>query len=227
MIIRRNIKKLLLTGVLVLTGFTGYSQDADCKVIMPSISGKYTGECRKGLAHGQGTSEGIDRYSGGFKNGLPHGIGTYTWAEGTIYEGHWSNGTKDGGGKMVTRDSTYTGIWKEDKYIGKEIIPSYKITHTQNVIKSTLIKTNSTNYEIRIRFFQGSVEGGGLISVDLAYNTGVQYRDGSIYGIQHPSFPIDIRISFKANDRLGTGQFDADYDFTINEPGSWDVRISY
>ncbi len=223
----KKIKSIVIAGILFFSGITMYSQNADCKVNMASISGKYSGECRKGLAHGQGTSEGIDRYSGSFKYGLPHGIGTYTWTDGSSYEGHWSKGMKDGGGKMITRDSSYTGIWKDDNYIGKETIPPYKIDRSQNVTKSSFFKSKS-NYEvIRIRFYQGAVEGGGLKSVDLAYTSGEQFHDGAIYGIQHPSFPIDIRITFTADNSFGTMQFDAYFDFTINEPGAWDVRISY
>jgi hypothetical protein len=227
MINRRSLKNLVLAGIMTFSGLTAYSQDSSCKVMMPSISGTYTGECRKGLAHGQGTSEGTDRYSGGFRNGLPHGTGTYTWADGSVYEGRWNNGQKNGEGKMIIRDSTYSGIWKEDKYIGKIIISPYKIDRSQNITKTSFFKSKSTFYVIRIRFFQGAVEQGGLRSVDLAYNSGEQFRDGSIYGIQHPSFPIDIRIKFTADNIFATAQFDGYFDFTINEPGSWDVRISY
>jgi hypothetical protein len=194
---------------------------------MPSISGTYSGECRKGLAHGKGTSQGIDRYSGSFRNGLPDGIGTYAWADGSSYEGRWNKGMKDGGGKMVTKDSTYSGIWKEDKYIGKEIITPYRVTRSQSVTKSIFLKSNSTNNVIRIRFFQGAVEHGGIQSVDIGYNSGEQFHDGMIYGIQHPSFPIDVRIKFTANNTFGTALIDYYFDFTINEPGAWDVRISY
>jgi len=221
------MKNLFLSGILFCSGILLYSQNSDCKVNMPSIAGIYTGECKKGLAHGQGASQGIDTYTGSFRNGLPDGTGTYKWADGSYFEGHWNNGMKDGGGKMVTKDSTYTGIWKQDMYKGKEIIPPYRVSRSYNITKSSFLKSNSTNEGIRIRFYQGSVEYGGIKSVDIAFNSGEQYRDGSIHGIQHPSFPIEIRIHFTATDRFGTGQFDADLDFTISEPGAWDVRIYY
>jgi hypothetical protein len=223
----RNKKHLLVAVIIAFSGVTGYAQDTSCKVNMPSISGTYSGDCKKGLAHGQGTSEGIDKYSGSFRFGLPHGTGIYTWANGSRYEGNWSKGMKDGAGKIVTRDSTYTGIWKEDIYIGKEIIPSYKVTHSQNITKWSFFKSKSTYNAIRIRFYQGAVEGGGLISVDIANSAGEQYRDGGIYGIQHPSFPIDVRIRFTATTSFGSSQFTGDFVFTITEPGAWDVKITY
>jgi hypothetical protein len=227
MVNKGKTKGLFFAGILIFSGITAYSQNDACKVRMLSISGIYTGECKKSLAHGQGTSQGIDTYTGGFREGLPDGTGTYKWADGSIYEGHWNRGMKDGGGKMVTRDSTYTGFWKEDKYIGKEIIPPYRITHSYNIIKSSFSKSKSTNEVIRIRFYQGAVEYGGIKSVDIAYNSGVLFRDGNIHGVQDPKYPIEIRIHFTTTDRFGTGQFDADLDFTISEPGAWDVRIYY
>ncbi|MCU0461769.1 MAG: hypothetical protein MUF36_07130 [Bacteroidales bacterium] len=222
-----NIRHLLAAAFIAFSGVTGYSQNADCKVSMPSISGTYSGDCKKGLAHGHGTSQGIDNYSGNFRFGLPHGTGIYTWSNGSRYEGNWSKGMKDGAGKMVTRDSTYTGIWKEDVYIGKEVIAPYRVTHSQNITKWSFFKSKSTYNAIRIRFYQGAVEGGGLISVDIATSTGEQYRDGGIYGIQHPSFPIEVRIRFTAMNSLGMSQFTGDFVFTITEPGAWDIKISY
>lgn len=227
MITRVNTKGLFLAGVLIFAGITSYSQNTDCKVIMPSIAGKYSGECRKGLANGQGISEGVDRYSGTFKNGLPNGTGTYTWADGSEYEGRWSNGMRDGAGQMVTADSAYSGIWKEDKYMGKIMMPAYKIDRSYNIVKSSFFKSKSTNEGIRIRFYQGATEGGGLKSVNVAYSSGEQFRDGNIYGIQHPSFPIEIRLTFIAESMFGMSEFEANLDFTINEPGAWDVKISY
>ena len=227
MINGRNLKGLFLSVILAFIGITGYSQNTDCKVNMPSISGKYTGECKNGLAHGQGTSQGIDSYTGRFRNGLPDGSGTYTWANGSRYEGFWSKGMKDGTGRMVTIDSTYAGVWKEDVYMGNEVVPSYSITRSYNITKSSFFKSKSTNDVVRIRFFQGAVEYGGMKSVDIAFNSGELFRDGNIHGIQHPTFPIEVRISFTAENSFGTAQFEADFDFTINQPGAGDVRISY
>jgi len=224
---KENLKGILLSCIFVLTGGIVYSQDTGCKVMMPSLSGTYTGECRKGLAHGQGTASGVDSYTGDFRFGLPQGTGVYTWANGSKYEGGWSKGVKNGPGKMVTADSTYAGIWKDDAYIGRETITPYKVTHVQNVTRWSFFKTKSTLYGIRIRFYQGSVEGGGLIDVNIANSAGEQYRDGGIYGIHQPSFPVEIRIRFTALNSFGASQFTGDLVFTINEPGSWDVKVYY
>ena len=78
------VKNFFFVFNLLLAGFT-YAQD--CKVLKESISGSYTGDCKKGRAHGEGTAKGEDSYTGEFKKGLPHGFGKYTWADGSMYEG--------------------------------------------------------------------------------------------------------------------------------------------
>jgi len=223
----KNITGIIITVLFLFCRNTGYSQNTDCKVNMPSISGKYSGECRKGLAHGQGTSEGVDKYTGQFRKGLPHGTGTYTWSDGSSFKGQWKNGMKNGEGKMKSIDSTYTGIWKEDKYIGKEIISPYKITRSLNVTRSSFYKSEGAYDVVRIKLMRGGVENSGIVSADITNSSGEQCRDGSNYGIMQPKFPLDIRIRFTALSSFGTARFNVFFDFTINEPGTWDVRISY
>lgn len=41
---------------------------------------------------GSHTFNGSCVYSGMFRNDLPDGTGTYTWEDGTKYEGQWKNG---------------------------------------------------------------------------------------------------------------------------------------
>lgn len=90
---------IILLSILLLNLFESYAQE-QCKVLKPEIADKYSGKCKKGLAHGQGLAEGKDRYEGDFKNGLPHGKGKYTWASGEIYEGYWKEGKREGEGKF-------------------------------------------------------------------------------------------------------------------------------
>ena len=73
-----------------------YSQDNkdNCKVLMNEISESYQGDCKDGLAHGNGLAQGIDTYEGKFKKGLPYGNGKYAWANGDYYDGRWKEGDK-------------------------------------------------------------------------------------------------------------------------------------
>ena len=100
----KNIK-IAFTGILsmifLFSGIHLFSQDAGCKVTLPSISGTYSGQCKKGLANGKGIAQGIDRYEGQFSNGMPDGKGTYTWASGITYKGQFENGLMEGKGEMI------------------------------------------------------------------------------------------------------------------------------
>ena len=65
----------------------------NCDVLVDVLSGDYTGDCRKGRAHGEGIARGEDIvYEGEFKKGLPHGEGTLTFADGRIFKGEWKYG---------------------------------------------------------------------------------------------------------------------------------------
>jgi hypothetical protein len=96
----------------------------DCLVSSDSLKGNYTGDCRKGKAHGQGKAAGTHTYEGSFKNGLPDGLGTYFWPDSSRFTGNYSKGIKQGKGTMIYRlpnetDSVVEGYWKGDKYLGE------------------------------------------------------------------------------------------------------------
>jgi hypothetical protein len=69
-----------------------------CKVLEPDLKGRYEGECKGGLAQGNGKAQGRDRYEGAFRNGLPEGRGLYVWKEGDNYEGDFVAGRRTGEG---------------------------------------------------------------------------------------------------------------------------------
>jgi hypothetical protein len=57
--------------------------------------------------------------------------------------------------------------------------------------------------------------------------SGSQYRPGSHTGIQNPLFPRDIKVTFSARNMFRTAKSDVIFDFTINQPGSWEVVLNY
>jgi hypothetical protein len=86
---------------------------------------------------------------------LPSGTGIYRWANGVYYEGQWKKGMMEGEGKMVYPDSIVTGVWKEDKYMGKKEVPPYAIVSSMSVARSVITKTRDGNYRIKIQIKQG------------------------------------------------------------------------
>jgi len=224
-------KSIILPGILA--GFLGISgipinaQSIGCKVNLPDISGTYSGGCKNGLANGKGIAQGVDLYTGQFREGLPHGNGTYTWSDGTYYEGTWRYGLKDGKGKLVYKDSTLSGYWKADVYVGRALITSYKVTRSQSVIRSTILKSEGAVNEIKMQFLRAGVANAGMSDFTIVYSSGEEFRTGPVIGLNNPHFPVDVKVMFRAYNYFHTSQYDVIFEFTINEPGTWDVNVSY
>lgn len=219
------VNRLFLIMVLIFGNYV-YAQQSDCKVIKADISGSYSGGCKNGLAHGKGIAQGTDRYEGQFIKGMPDGRGTYRWAEGTYYEGQWKNGLREGMGKMVYRDSVVTGYWKDDKYLGEKLIPPFKITNSRSVSRSTISKSVNVGNGVRIRILQGGSDNTTIEDFSLAYDSGGEYRVGNTIGIQNTLIPLDVKVRYRSWNQLHTTQYDVIFEFTIYDPGTWDVVIT-
>jgi len=218
--------KYTLISLLFLFGSYVYAQKNECKVIKTEISGTYEGECKKGLAQGKGIARGIDMYEGQFIKGLPSGKGTYKWASGIYYEGEWKNGLREGEGKMVYPDSIVTGIWKKDKYVGKQQIAPYKIVRSISVARATIVKSNSNNDGVKIRIMQGGFDNLSIEDFSLAYDSGAEYRNGNYFGIENVKFPLSVKVMYRSWNQFKTSQYSVTFEFVINQPGDWDVVLN-
>src|SRR6186713_2028582 len=106
-----------------------------CKVTMVELDGSYVGDCKMGLANGEGTARGLHRYTGKFKEGLPNGTGTYYFSDSQYFKGNFQAGIKEGKGEMhFTKaslpDSVVAGFWSGDEYRGKKYI-TYTFSTTE------------------------------------------------------------------------------------------------
>lgn len=122
----KTIMKLLMSfSFLFIVSLPVFSQD--CEVLMASIKGKYTGDCKSKKAEGSGKAEGTDVYEGNFRSGYPSGQGTYTYKNGDVFTGNFKKGIKEGEGvfryKKPVSDSIVTGFWKDDIYVGTFLHP--------------------------------------------------------------------------------------------------------
>jgi hypothetical protein len=214
--------------LILFSGSILYAQQ-DCKVLMPEISGSYAGKCKKGLAHGKGLATGMDTYEGRFKKGLPDGTGKYTWADGRVYQGSWSEGKRDGKGTMIYprtgQDSIVTGIWKDDVYLGEEFVPPYKVTRVQGVIRSSVRKINEMGSGFRLGIYLAGNFNVELEEFSMASDSGNQYQTGRYYGIENAIVPYSVTIRYRTWNQLHTQQHDVIFEFTVNEPGSFEVSI--
>jgi hypothetical protein len=220
------MSRIIVFLILFMTGGYVLGQNSGCKVLMPRISGTYTGECKKGLAHGTGIARGTDRYEGHFSKGLPDGKGIYKWADGSYYEGEWRNGLKEGTGTLVKGDSTITGIWKADHYEGKKLLPPYKIVSNRNVARYTISKSIEQENGIKLKLMLGGRDNSEVDDLTIAYSSGTEYRNVGTYGIQNSSVPLDVTIRYTTWNQLHSVQYDVLFEFTITAPGTWNVTLS-
>jgi hypothetical protein len=217
------IKIFFLFAILVFCNDV-IAQQSECKVIPANISGTYTGGCKNGLANGKGIARGIDTYEGRFKNGIPDGNGTYTWATGKYFEGHWKNGMKEGAGKMVYRDSTVSGFWKDDKYLGKTTTSPFIIKFSLSVPRYTITKSDAVDNVVRIKIMMNG-DDNFIEDFSMGYSSGEEYRINNIYSIRNPSFPLDVKVTYTSWNQIHTGTHAVIFEFTINDQGAWDVTL--
>jgi len=219
--------KSLIPAGLGLSSNLVFARQSNCAVKVALLSGSYSGSCKNGLAHGKGIAQGIDRYEGQFRMGSPNGKGIYTWSDGTYYAGQWRDGKREGEGQMVYKDSSVYGIWKDDIFFARKVIPPFSISRTLSYARCSIKKVSKSDNNIRIRFYRGGAENADMDGLDLFYNSGDEYHSDSYVGIQNPRFPIDIKVKFRAMNYFHTQSHDVIVEFTINEPGTWEVVITY
>ena len=202
----------------------------NCTVLVKDLEGSYTGDCKKGLAHGSGQAQGIDFYEGRFSKGLPHGTGKYTWSDGKFYEGEWRKGRRDGEGSMTYpaegQDSVNAGYWKADIYMGKIIVPAYKITRISGVQRSSIVKSSEVGSGFRLNLNLAGQANSGIEGFSMVCGSGTQFQSGSSYGIQDAVVPYSVAVRYRTWNNLHSTQHDVVFEFLINEPGTFEVTLS-
>lgn len=171
--------------------FTINSFSQECTVALAAIKGEYSGECKKGKAHGKGKAAGVDNYEGDFKNGLPDGQGTYTWSNGDTYSGKFIKGLREGKGLMRYKrsgaaDSIVDGYWKKDAYVGKNEHPY--IVHFKSKLVIELEVDHSKEFYNEITFFVTNTSSGATSTRGEAPKLKVdeiQMNKGAIGKITH------------------------------------------
>ncbi|MEO5985285.1 MAG: hypothetical protein ABIP80_07235 [Ferruginibacter sp.] len=198
----------------------------DCAVDLAALKGRYEGGCDKGKAHGQGKAFGYDSYEGEFKKGLPDGIGKYGWKNQNFYMGNMKKGLRDGKGEMhfmtiSMADSSVSGFWKKDKYLG-----SYEKAYEIKAMTSRVSKINcrlSDKHGEDINFNVSAITSGVFTISDISIITGTYYRknlqsltNSSVTRIQQVTFPFRAIFTFNNGETT---------EIIFNEKGDYDVDV--
>jgi hypothetical protein len=206
-----------------------YSQ-TDCTVLKQGIEVSYTGQCKKGLADGEGIAIGVDHYKGSFKKGLPDGKGTYTWLTGETYAGEWKKGLRDGNGqyswKYMGRDTAISGLWRDDKFIGEKDIAPYVIEYRNNIGRVSIVKIDDRP-NISYKFSRNGGVVDNISGLFLQGSSGNESQGVTFTGFERVSFPFSGKIEFEAPNSFNSVSMACEVRFTINQPGYWVVTVFY
>lgn len=109
--------------------------------------------------------------------------------------------------------------------MAREVIPPYKIS-TRRYLSHFSFQRFSQGNEIRIKILLNSVENTTIEDFALAYDSGNEYRMGNIYGIEHVTFPLYVKVTYRTWNAFHAVQSDVVFEFTINCPGTWNVTLN-
>jgi hypothetical protein len=225
--------QLLIKTILIILPILGSPFRQTCNVLMPEIGEEYVGNCRRGLAHGKGIASGEDFYQGEFRRGFPHGAGTYTWSNGDTYEGAWRRGQMHGQGTftIAENDSAFYGYWVNNEFkrlvdtTAVKQIPNYEIYYQRNLISTRFLRVIDGD---KVLFtFRDQSANRRVRNIHTLGTSGNYISYGRFFGFENVTFPFEGKISFLAPSRTGEVVFQIDLFFKINQPGSWEVQLSF
>ncbi len=224
--ITKHKNQILIFAIATLFAVNGFAQD-DCKVLLEAIAGQYDGDCKKGMADGEGTATGEDTYVGEFKKGLPHGTGTYTWANGDVFYGEFKKGLKDGSGKLTVSTAeglnrVQEGYWSTDKYIGVNKDPYQIINRSPGILSVRITETNNPADDGNALFVEILHKGRVQQSpnFDFSINSGsVQNRFpvGNKTKVLVSRFPLAFTLSYMGEN----------LELQFSQETSWNITIDY
>jgi hypothetical protein len=219
--------RLIFLCVFVLF-FAGQSFAQDNKVHDSNISGSYEGKIKKGLANGKGVAIGVDKYEGFFKKGKKEKSGVYTYKNGDVYDGQFSNDLMHGEGKFTTADGVLTvGYWRDGKYVGASIddFKGYVIHSSSNLSikpKFKLLDPKGSKLVIEVEHKFDKVSGLELIE----YSSGViNFISKSKLEVNGPTYPFKGTLVYNVPNKSDNFQVNVRVNFEILQNGLWKVNF--
>lgn len=232
--------KKLITSIfsVIILSSAAFAQN-DCKVLVQELQGQYNGECKKGLAHGEGSAQGEEKYVGNFKKGLPHGFGVYFYKNGSNYVGSFKKGVRDGYGLLNDMSSgskvMHYGLW----VAGKLAIPNdarglYRVEHYRgpDMIIPEVKMGNHYENQIFIEFTEKGVPTKTATIVDYEISNGeyIENMDRTLNReIQFNNieeFPVTLYLKYVYK-RIDWRNQDCEFKVTLFTPGIWTIKLEH
>lgn len=220
------MKSTLIALIILFGGSAGYCQESARPVLKSELAGKYEGELKKGLAHGEGTAAGTDKYTGRFVKGLPDGKGTYTFGNGDVYTGEFRKGLFAGKGVLIYKkangDSIVEGYWEVGKYVGKTRLVPYEISNRTGSVKPSIICAGDGN---KVEIVVLDPFNKYIIPQIMALG---EFRQETYYSrnfFADAVFPITFDIRYSCSNKMSSGIVMSTIRITINKPGNWQITL--
>lgn len=235
------MKKVSLSFVFVLCMSLASLGQYDCKVLVENLQGQYNGECRKGLANGEGSAKGVDSYVGKFKKGYPHGFGVYTFANGSNYIGNFNKGKKDGYGLLNTlkEDGSVIqdyGLWMAGSLIGPndaKALFRVKSRKGIRVVNPKLTRDEATKSQVWINFQVNGVPDKSVVirSAEISSGKFIDTEDRTlntqVYFDDVTEFPVTFKIKYQISKSDHFDKQDCFAEVTLFTAGLWEIYLNH
>jgi kynureninase len=147
-------------------------------------------------------------------------FGSFSYAQQNDYKATPNDFTITGADTTLKTASRKTG-----RKLENQSLPQYSIMTKQYVARSSFQKLGP-GHEVRIRILRSGTNNSDIEDFAMAYKTGNEYRTGNIIGIDNITFPFYNKVTYRSWNTFHAVQYDVIFEFTINEPGIWDVTIN-
>lgn len=208
-------KSLMLFFGLVISNAYGQEKN-NCTVIDNENHGVYIGDCKNGLAEGDGVFEYMDGkyiFHGKFRKGLKHG-------KGKLFS--IINGEK----KLIKE-----GVWKKNRYLGEKSKPqiaAYKVQKRVNIDRYSVRKIGDGN-KVKFNFIQignrNNIEDLALTG-DSGMLFSSSYNHSLNEGFDNIKFPFKCTVTYRTLSKLKFQTFAVRFEILINEPGVWEITLN-
>jgi hypothetical protein len=231
---------VFITVVFLVFCSSAYGQ-FDCKVLTNNLEGQYNGECKKGLANGEGSAKGVDTYRGEFKKGYPNGFGVYTFKNGSNYIGHFRKGKKDGYGLLNTISeagglSQDYGLWLADSLI----IPNdskalFKVKYRKGIklIDPRLNRDKAVKNQVWVNFFVNGVPDKTVLVSKAEISSGKQLdtKKRSLNTLvafdEIKEFPVTFKLIYQIQKVDQLFPVDCVAEVTLLTRGLWEIDVNH